>query len=85
MADNTAGETIRRYIVEKFPLAKKRGLNHTDSLLETGILDSMGVLELVEFIEGEFRISVTDEDLLPDNFQSIERIAAFVQQKTRAN
>ena len=85
MLENTAGETIRRYIVETFPLAKKRGLKHSDQLLESGILDSMGVLELVEFIEGEFKISLTDEDLLPQNFQSIERISVLVQQKSEAN
>lgn len=85
MLEGTAAETIKRYIVEKFPLAKKRGLNHGDQLLESGILDSMGILELVEFIEGEFKISVTDEDLFPENFRSIERIAAFVQQKSQTN
>jgi acyl carrier protein len=77
-AENTS-QRIRNYIIGKFPLAKKKTVSNQDHLLESGILDSMGILEVVEFIEGEFHVTVSDDDLLPENFQSIERIAQFVE------
>jgi len=73
---------ITDFILKKFPLARKRGVKESDLLLETGILDSMGVLEVVQFIEQEFRIQVLDEELVPENFQSIGRLVSFLQNKT---
>ena len=74
-------ERIRSFIIERFPLVRKRGLSDQDRLLENGIVDSMGVLELVEFLEQGFQLSISDEELLPENFESIERLALFVQNK----
>jgi acyl carrier protein len=81
MQSNGVIESISRYILEKFPLARKRALKSTDLLLENGILDSMGIFDLVEFIETEFGIRIEDDDLLPENFQSVERIEAFVESR----
>lgn len=56
-------------------------IEHVDngrSLLEAGILDSLGVLALVSFIEGRYGIGVTDDELLPEHFDSIDAIATFV-------
>jgi acyl carrier protein len=53
----------------------------TDALLETGIIDSVGVLDVVGFLEKEFKVAVDDEDLIPDNFQNIERIAIYIQKR----
>ena len=69
---------IREFILQQFPLAKKRALKDADDLLETGVIDSMGVLEIVTFLEKEFSVAVTDEELIPENFRSIEAIARFV-------
>jgi acyl carrier protein len=69
---------IRQFILKKFPLARKQQLQNSDALLESGMLDSQGVLEVVTFVEETFSIIVADEDLVPENFQTIERIAAFV-------
>ncbi len=52
-----------------------------EDLLANGIIDSHGLMELVGFIEQRYRISVADEDLVPENFQSLEHIAAFVARK----
>jgi acyl carrier protein len=76
-----AQDRIRIFILEKFPLARKRGISDTDPLLESGILDSMGVLELVTFVEQEFGVTVSDEELVPENFQSIRLLADFVLAK----
>jgi acyl carrier protein len=84
MAMVEAGTTkakITNFIVEKFPGARKRQLNDDTALLEAGIVDSIGVLEIVAFIEQTFAITVSDEDLLPENFGSIACIAQFVEGK----
>ncbi len=73
---------ITDFILKKFPLARKRGVKESDLLLESGVLDSMGVLELVHFIEQEFNVQVSDEELVPENFQSIGRLVSFLQSKT---
>jgi len=81
MAGNHLHTQVRQFILEKFPLARKQQLKDSDALLESGILDSLGVLDLVAFIEKEFCISVADEELVPENFQTIDRLVAFIQGK----
>ena len=75
-------ERIRHFVLEKFPLARKRGLKDGDGLLESGIVDSMGVLEIVSFVEQEFGFQISDEELVPDNFKTIEHLSAFVNART---
>jgi acyl carrier protein len=77
-------ESIRKFIESKFPLARSRKLNDSSRLLEEGILDSLGVLELVNFLQDEHGIPIEDEELVPENFASIDAIAAFVQAKLAA-
>jgi len=72
---------ILAFVLERFPFARQRRVAREDSLLESGIVDSLGVLELVEFLERTFGISVTEEDLLPENFDSIRRMAEMVDRK----
>ena len=76
-------EKLKTFIVEKFPVARNREIRSDDHLLERGILDSMGVLDVVGFIESEFQITVVDEDLSPENFQSIDRLVLFIASKQR--
>jgi acyl carrier protein len=56
-------------------------LGDGDSLIDAGLIDSTGVLELVGFLEQEFGIDVADEDLVPENLDSIARLAAFIDRK----
>lgn len=74
-------DAIRSFILLKFPLARKRGVTDTDLLLETGVLDSLGILDVVQFIETEFGLHIDDDELLPENFQSIQKLTEFVQKK----
>jgi acyl carrier protein len=53
----------------------------SDNLLESGVIDSLGVLELVTFLQQEFSLQVDDDELTPENFQSIQSIAQFVEQR----
>jgi acyl carrier protein len=82
MAGNHLNTQIREFILEKFPLARKQQIKDSDALLESGILDSLGVLDLVNFVEREFSVGVADDELVPENFQSIDRIAAFIEHKS---
>ena len=76
-------EIIRKFIHENFILDEGAPLQDEDSLLEKGIIDSTGVLELVAFIEEKYGITVEDEELTPENLDSIRNIAEFIRQKTR--
>lgn len=72
---------IRAFILKAFPPARKRALDDNVLLLESGIIDSLGVLDVVGFLEQEFGIQVLDDELTPENFGSVGLIAAFVRQK----
>lgn len=74
---------IRNYIVEQFLFGNDQGLTPSLSLLESGMIDSTGVLELVMFLEESFGIKVRDEDLVPENLDSIDRIDRFVSRKLK--
>ena len=75
-------EEIRRFVINSFLFGKDGAdLSDDDSFLEKGIVDSTGILELIGFLEERFRIKVADEDLLPENLDSVNRVAAFVNQK----
>jgi len=84
MANETvaAGSRIRRFILKHFPLARKQSSIEDDSqLLNSGIIDSLGVLDLVSFIENEFKITISEEDLLAENFESIASMTTFIERK----
>lgn len=81
MAVHPVTERIRAYMSERFPAARSRQLAESEPLLANGILDSLGVLELVSFLEAEFQITVIDDDLPPENFESLGRLTAFVDGK----
>ena len=72
---------VRAFIVENFLFGKDDNLNDDTSFLDEGIIDSTGILELVSFIEEEFSISVEDEDLVPENLDSINNAVAYVDKK----
>ena len=87
MSEETTGsndptDDVRKFVLKSFPLARKKQIKNSDALLESGMIDSQGVLEVVAFIEREFATIVEDEELSPENFQTIDRIAAFIRSKT---
>lgn len=74
---------IRAFIVENFLFGDaSRPLDAADSLIERDLVDSTGILELVSFIEERFGIAMQDHEIVPDNLDSITRIAAFVASRT---
>lgn len=77
-ATSDIGKTVRDYIVTNFLFDDGSSLQDDQSLLEAGALDSTGVMELVAFLEDHYGIPIRDQDLVPENLDSIERIARFV-------
>ena len=75
-------QILKAYIVKTFPRASDGSLTLEDGLLENGIIDSLDMIKLVSFVENEFRIFISDDDLAPENFASINAIAVFVEAKT---
>lgn len=78
---NSVEQKIHTFLLDKFPLARKAGIERDTALLEKGILDSLGILDVVSFLESEFSILINDEDLLPENFQTLSTLSAFVLKK----
>ena len=74
-------ERIRAFIIENFLFGNDEGLNDDSSFLDEGIIDSTGILELVSFLEEEFSITVDDDDLIPENLDSINNVAAYLGKK----
>lgn len=83
MADNaTIENAVRKFLVENFPLsAEAEQLSPSDSLIGAGVIDSTGVLELIGFLEERYAIQIADEEVLPENLDSIESIGRFVAGK----
>ena len=78
-------EQVRQFIVDTFLFGDDDPtLTNEDSLLDNGVIDSTGVLELVAFIEDRFQTKVEDIELVPENLGSIQRLARFVQRKLSA-
>lgn len=72
---------VRDFVAANFYVADPKSLEDRTSLLDHGIIDSTGVLEVIMFIESTFGVTVEDSEMLPENLDSIERIAAFVARK----
>jgi acyl carrier protein len=76
---------IKEYIAANL-LFSPDGFTYPDSasFLKEGIIDSIGVMELVSFVQSTFKISVDQGEVTPDNFDSVERLGAFVRRKQQA-
>ena len=80
---NQSRDKIRSYIVENFLFGDDKGLNNATSFLESGIIDSTGILELISFIEETFSMKVTDDELVPENLDSIDNLVTFITCKSK--
>jgi len=75
-------DIIRKFIINNFILSNhKENIDANKSLYENGIVDSTGVLEIVDFLEETFGIKIEDDELIPDNLDSIRKMSEFVQRK----
>ncbi|WP_440224165.1 phosphopantetheine-binding protein [Dokdonella sp. MW10] len=74
---------IRAFIHETFPTQAGTELDAGTSLFDAGVIDSIGVLTLVTWLEQEFEIVVDDDDVVPENLDGIARLTAYVEGKRR--
>jgi acyl carrier protein len=75
---------IRSFILDNFIFSDDDdALKNDDSFLDNGILDSTGILEVIFFLDEEFSIKVNDDELIPENLDSVDRLAAFIKRKTQ--
>jgi len=74
-------EIIQNHIAETILFSDSYPYEDTDSFMENGVLDSMNVIELVVFLEQRFGVQVADHEIIPDNFDSIYKLASFVRSK----
>jgi len=81
MTESRFRSDIRAYVVENFLFGRGDELRDDDSFLESGLIDSTGVLGLVGYLETTFAIAVADEDLVPANLDSVVRVCQFVERK----
>ena len=72
-------DQIRAFLEKTFPTT--RNITESEPLLGSGHIDSLGILEVVSFLEKEFRIEIADEELLPENFGCINDLSSFVERK----
>ena len=82
----TIKEQLKDYIARNL-LFSDNGFKYDDddSFLEEGIVDSIGVLELVAFVDESFGVEVEDHEVTPDNFDSVNKLTAYVQRKQTSN
>ena len=78
-------QELRQFVIDNFLFGEgEEKFSNDDSFLDTGIVDSMGILQLVSFVQEKYAIRVADDELMPDNWDSVRRVAGFVQRKLTA-
>jgi acyl carrier protein len=79
-------QEVRKFITDNFLFgveSKRFAFTDDDSFQERGIVDSTGILELVSYLQETYSITVSDEELVPDNFDSLSKVARFLARKRR--
>lgn len=78
-------EKVKSFIIENFLFGStEETFADNDSFLETGIIDSTGILELIEYIEANFSITVNDNELVPENLDSLDKVSNFIKKKLQS-
>lgn len=81
-ADVQHEQDLRTFILENYLFTDDQSqLNNDDSFLKTGILDSMGILELVSYLDEELSVKVEPDEMVPENLDSINNLLAYIKRK----
>ena len=75
---------IRKFVAEELLFTDRLPIGDGDSFIENSIVDSTGILELEIFVERAFGIEVRDEDVVPENFDSVSKLASYIRRKQKA-
>lgn len=80
--DEEIRSSVRSFIVETFLFGSAEAMaGDTESFIKKGVMDSTGILELIEFLEEKFRVKVKEEETIPENLDSLESVVRFVARK----
>ncbi len=85
MSTTATVETVKVFVIENFLFGEEGDFDDNTSFLESGIIDSTGIIELIAFLETKFEITVEDDELLPNNFDSLNHIASYLKEKLNGN
>jgi len=72
---------LRNYIIENYFLDQERAFRNADSFMELGIIDSTGVLELVSYLQQRYAVQIAEDELVPENLDSIDNLTRFLRKK----
>jgi len=81
LSDATTSDVIRKFILQQFPLAREKSIGNDDSLLHDGLIDSMGTLDVVMFLEERYQLVLEDDDLVMENFATISTLTRLVESR----
>jgi len=84
LTSSNVAQDVRQFIVSNFLYGQERSFADDDSFMGEGIVDSTGVLQLVEFLEETYGITVEDEELIPENLDSLNNVSAYLARKLNA-
>lgn len=76
-------DVVKKFLLDQEYVIQDEVLDETDSLLERGLIDSVGIINLVSLLEETYRIEIDDDDLMPENFDSLNAIKNYVENKIR--
>ena len=80
----TPRDTLRKFILEDYLFTDDQdALQDDTSFLDEGILDSMGILEIIVFLEEEFGVAVANDEMIPANLDSVANLLAFIERKRK--
>ena len=74
-------KATKEFIIENFLFGNDEGFGDDTSLMEEGIIDSTGILELIEFLEEEYSIIIEDEEMIPENLDSLNNVVVYMSKK----
>jgi acyl carrier protein len=81
----TIQDEVRTFIIDNFLFGQRSSdLTDDSSFLESGVIDSTGVLELIGFIEQRYKVTIADDELVPANLDSVSRVTNFIQRKLQS-
>jgi len=81
LTSSNFAQDVRQFMVFNFLYGQERSFSDDDSFMGEGIVDSTGVLQLVEFLEETYGITVEDEELIPENLDSLNNVSAYLARK----
>lgn len=76
-------DILRSFVIDNFLFGEPDGLSDDTSFVGSGIIDSTGMLELIGFLERQFGVKLLDEEIVPENLDSIRRLSGFVERKLK--